>query len=202
MTSFQTAREAKEFLIAAIVEEAQRENVVLSEAERKMLYYSESGWTLPDMEAVSAEFDSCYEQDDYEAKIAKLIRNAGNRLRKQSPADYDIWWKAIRRLDAEDHYLTVMIRQAGLRPRGDLLRLWGTGVALVTAFLVLLSLSFKFGIDLDKYLPSRGTVTVYMWASLCVAVILYQLFRFFLGAKRMEDWVSEALEKLVRLRAR
>jgi len=43
MNPFQSAREAKEFLISRIVEEAQRENIVLSESERKMLYFSETG---------------------------------------------------------------------------------------------------------------------------------------------------------------
>jgi hypothetical protein len=37
MNAFQSGREAKEFLISRIVAEAQRENVLLSEVERKML---------------------------------------------------------------------------------------------------------------------------------------------------------------------
>ena len=36
---FHSAREAKEFLISKIVEEAIREGTVLSEIERKMLYF-------------------------------------------------------------------------------------------------------------------------------------------------------------------
>jgi hypothetical protein len=46
---FHSAREAKEFLISRIVEEARRENIPLSEVERKMLYFSETDWTLPDI---------------------------------------------------------------------------------------------------------------------------------------------------------
>jgi hypothetical protein len=49
MKAFHSGREAKEFLISRIVEEAQRENIPLSEIERKMLYFTESGWTLPDI---------------------------------------------------------------------------------------------------------------------------------------------------------
>jgi len=49
MTRFTSAREAKEFLVAKIAEEAQREGVPLSEVERKMLCFSETGWTLPDI---------------------------------------------------------------------------------------------------------------------------------------------------------
>jgi hypothetical protein len=61
----ESAREAKEFLVAQIALEAQRENVILTDVERKMLYFSESGLTLPDMPAVSDEFDSQYDQGEY-----------------------------------------------------------------------------------------------------------------------------------------
>ena len=57
MNAFRSGREAKEYLVSRIVAEAQRENVSLSEVERKMLYFSESGWTLPDMTAVSEDFN-------------------------------------------------------------------------------------------------------------------------------------------------
>src|SRR5690349_23643303 len=69
MTAVGDAREAKEFLISKIVAEAQREKAPLSEIERKMLYFTESGWTLPDIMQVSEQFDREYDQDEYEKKI-------------------------------------------------------------------------------------------------------------------------------------
>jgi hypothetical protein len=201
MKAFHSGREAKEFLISRIVVEAQRENVLLSEVERKMLYFTESGWTLPDMTAVSEEFDRDYDQNKYEKKIARLIRNAAKHDRKESRDEYDAWWTAIRRLQTEDHYLVVMIRQAGLRPSGDLLRLWGTGVVIVLLFLALIVLSIKYGIEPGRYLPSRGTMSLYVWAALFIVTILYQLFRLLLGAKRVDDWVFGVVEKVVRFRA-
>jgi hypothetical protein len=66
MKAFHSGREAKEFLISRIVEEAQRENIPLSEIERKMLYFTESGWTLPDIMKVNDDFDREYDQDEYE----------------------------------------------------------------------------------------------------------------------------------------
>ena len=62
MKRFADAREAKEYLISGIVAEAQRENVPLSEVERKMLYFSETGWTLPDIMDVNDAFDREYDQ--------------------------------------------------------------------------------------------------------------------------------------------
>jgi hypothetical protein len=63
-----TIREAKDYLAARISEEAEREGFPLTEVERNMLYFTETGWTLPEMKAVSAEFDRDYDQDEYERK--------------------------------------------------------------------------------------------------------------------------------------
>ena len=89
MKAFHSGREAKEFLISQIVEEAQRQNIPLSEVERKMLYFTESGWTLHDIMKVNEDFDREYDQDEYERKIAKLVTK---RIRKDSRDDYDKWW--------------------------------------------------------------------------------------------------------------
>jgi hypothetical protein len=72
--TFASAREAKEFLVEKIVDEAEREGVPLSEVERKMLYFSETGWTLPDIWEVNAAFDRDYDAAAYEDKIAGLIQ--------------------------------------------------------------------------------------------------------------------------------
>jgi hypothetical protein len=116
MTAFQSARDAKEFLIARIVEEAKRENIPLSEVERKMLYFSETHWTLPDIASVSEKFDREYNQDEYEEKITRLIKEAAIHDHQQSAEQYDLWWDAIRLLKKEDHYILVMIDSASLRP--------------------------------------------------------------------------------------
>lgn len=54
MASFRTAKEAKDYIAERIAAEAARESVPLSEVERKMLYWSETDWTLPDMKQVGA----------------------------------------------------------------------------------------------------------------------------------------------------
>jgi len=88
---FHSAREAKEFLISKIVEEAIREGTVLSEIERKMLYFSETDWTLPDISAVSDEFDRGYDQGEFESKIAGLVRHAYNNILQDYGDEYDKW---------------------------------------------------------------------------------------------------------------
>src|SRR6266436_35502 len=90
MTNFQSARNAKEFLIARVVEEAKGENIPLSEVEHKMLYFSETHWTIPDIASVSERFDREYNQDEYEEKIIRLIKEAAIHDHQQSAQQYDL----------------------------------------------------------------------------------------------------------------
>ena len=99
MNQFSQSRDAKEFLIARIVREAQIEGVPLSEIERKMLYFSETHWTLPDIWNVNDAFGREYNSDEYESKIARLIRNARARARKENPQDFEAWSDAILMLN-------------------------------------------------------------------------------------------------------
>jgi len=199
MKAFHSGREAKEFLISRIVAEAQRENIPLSEVERKMLYFTESGWTLPDMTAVYEDFDRDYSQHKYEKKIAKLIRKAAKHDYKESREEYDAWWSAIRFLQREDHYISVMIKIAGLRPAGDQLRLFGTALAFVICFMLVLFLSIKYQIDPSKYLGTKYDRAFFLWVTgVCVAVV-YVLLRFVLGGKRTDDLTSKALEAFARV---
>jgi hypothetical protein len=195
MKAFHSGREAKEFIISQIVEEAQRESSPLSEVERKMLYFTESGWTLPDILKVNEDFDRQYDQDEYEHKIAKLITKVDRHIRKGSRDDYDRWWAAIRFLQREDHYITVMIRLAGLRPRGDQLRLFATGLGIVTLFLIWIFLSIKYNIPM----PSRGDLGVLVWVILAFLFVGYTVVRFILGGSRTDALTSKALEKVVRI---
>jgi hypothetical protein len=107
--TFAAARDAKEFLVSRIITEAQREGVPLSETERKMLYFSETAWTLPDIAEVSDAFDRDYDQARYEEKIGSLIRNLRADSRKNNRSDYEAWTEAVRRIQREDHYLLALI---------------------------------------------------------------------------------------------
>jgi hypothetical protein len=132
-------REAKEFLVSEIVAEADREGVPLSEIERKMLYFSETGWTLPDIMQVNEEFDSKYNQKTYETKIERLVRHAAKRLRNENPARLQSWAAAIRLLKKQDHYILVMFDAAGLKGRSNV-DSWRVGVLVVIVIGFLLAL--------------------------------------------------------------
>ena len=137
MRSFATTREAKEFLVENIVAQAQHDGVSLSDVERKMLYFSETAWTLPDMAEVNEEFDRHYDQAEFERKITNVIRHIQHQQASNKDDDRG-WMSAVNDLRNEDHYLLVMIRAAGsARPRGDFIKLVLTALAIVGAFLVL-----------------------------------------------------------------
>jgi hypothetical protein len=140
MSLFQTVREAKEYLIDRILSQADRDATPLSNVERKMLYFSESGWTLSDMMAISQEFDQVYNQDEYERKIGKIIRRIHDQ--PDTNQDEDHWDKAVQRLREEDHYLLVLIdgtvSNSAKRTRWVTARLILAGVVVVAAFFPIL----------------------------------------------------------------
>jgi hypothetical protein len=103
---------AKQFLISRVIEEAGAEQVSLSEVEKKMLHFTEVHPSLPDIYDVNAEFERDYDSDEYEAKIAKLLKNARDRDRQSSPSRAQDWEDALDALKHEDHYLLVMVGQA------------------------------------------------------------------------------------------
>jgi hypothetical protein len=105
---FTTERDAKEFLVGQIVAEAERDGVPLSEIERKMLYFTEAGWTLPDMLEVNAAFEREYDNDEYEEKIAGLVRSIYARD-DRSEQEIEAWNDAEVRLSGEDHFLNLLI---------------------------------------------------------------------------------------------
>ena len=59
-----TTREAKEFLIAQIVDEAEREGKSLTDIERRMLYFTETAWMPEDTWQASEAFDRDYDPEE------------------------------------------------------------------------------------------------------------------------------------------
>lgn len=83
--NFVDSMQAKEFLVARIAEEAQREHITLSELERRMLFFPEISPTLPDMMEIAEKFEAEYNDAEYEEKIRGLSKKAFERDRKEWP---------------------------------------------------------------------------------------------------------------------
>ena len=155
MSRFGTVRDAKEYLIRQIVEQADRDGVPLSDIEREMLYFSETGWTLPNMMGISNEFDEKYDQDEYESKIGQIIR----RLQGQSGRSHDEWNEALQRLREEDHYLLVLIDGASRDPekasRWEVLK-----YLLIGGVVALVLLRIAFFVDSHVDNPSMSKLII------------------------------------------
>jgi hypothetical protein len=109
---FFDAKSAKTYLVGQIVAQAKRDNIPLSETEEKMLYFSETDWTLPDIQEVSEAFERESNSVEFENKTAELVRRYLAFAREQSPSDLSLWNEAVEVLRKGDHYLLVMVDMA------------------------------------------------------------------------------------------
>lgn len=167
-SQFRSIRAAKEYLIGRILVQAGRDGVSLTEVEQKMLYFSETGGSLPGIAKTNEEFERDYDQDEYEEKIAGIIRSL---LASATPEEEETWDDAVLKLCEGDHYLLVLIDAAGpvgrarnlrgtlrtwlpsanrsaQRPRGDLLRLVIVAIFCGAALMALIALLGYFGLRL------------------------------------------------------
>ncbi len=140
---FRTIREAKDYLASRISEEAQRDGTPLTEVERKMLYFIETGWTLPDRKAVSAEFDRDYDQNEYEKKIGDLVGRIQGRLEVQGQQEKKTWDLALEKLSLGDHYLLVLVDEVNPKRKGSRHNLKMLIIALVLFAYVALDTYFR-----------------------------------------------------------
>lgn len=140
---FKAVRDAKDFLAGKIAEEAEREGTPLTEVERKMLYFSETGWTLPDMKEVSAEFDRGYDQVEYEQKIGGLAATLQAHLEIEGEQARQAWDQAIEKLSQGDHYMLVLVNAANTPQKGAKHNLKMVSIALVLLALAALSAWLK-----------------------------------------------------------
>jgi len=164
---FKTMRAAKEYLATRIVEEAKNTGTPLSDIERKMLYFTESGWTLPDIYEANAEFDRDYDEIEYEKKIGELVGNIQARDAAQSQQEQAAWDDAVEKLSQGDHYLLILIDAAPSSVVGASSRRTGLKLFLPTSSrtepmgsadlvrLILMAFLVPFGIFLLLFLRDR-----------------------------------------------
>jgi len=144
-----TNKQAKDFLAQQAAEQAARENVPLSEIERKMMYFTESDpASCPNPLEINNEFEAEYETTEYESKMSKLLHHAYKRLKEENPEGNRNWDEAIRTLRKGDHYLLVLWDQpTGERPPYDSLKLFGTALLVIAVLLAFFWVADKYHID-------------------------------------------------------
>jgi hypothetical protein len=191
MSATITERDAKEFLVSQIAGEAERQGQPLSDLERKMLYFSESGWTIPDALEVSDAFDREYDSDEYEKKIASLVQTARKRATGETAAR---WTSAIDKLAEGDHYISIML--GDVRPREQARFLIWFGV-IATGFGLVALLSFY--LSLKSYLghaPTREEIGFYAWATAAAVGSAYGLAHYAVGGDRIGRFIHKAIAQV------
>ena len=114
-------KNSKQFIIDRILDQARLEGVSLTDIESRMLRFSEATSASKDLEAAEI-FERDYNDEEYEKKIADLVRNA--YARDKEAGNQQAWNDALANVAGRDLYLNVMIDRAGiagssLGPFGD-----------------------------------------------------------------------------------
>jgi hypothetical protein len=164
-------KQAKDFLVQEATEQAARENVPLSEIEKKMMYFTESDAASCDNPAeLNDEFETQQDTAEYEAKVSRLLHHAYTRLKAEDPERKRNWDQAIRALRKGDHYILVLwdLKLPSEHSVRDSLNLLGTALLVVAGLVVAAFLSAKYDLNLDrfrKYLPApspRLAIVMYL----------------------------------------
>jgi hypothetical protein len=199
MNRFPTERDAKEFLVSEIVREAESQGRPLTEIERQMLYFSETGWSPDGTAEAAAEFDRLKDSAKYERKIAALIRGA----RKRAPKDDALAWSdAIKRLSVGDHYLLVMVDQAGDAGSSAAANRmqWRMLIVILPAFLLFFIEAFV----LSRYLGTltKGDVGFCAWVTAVAGAGAYGLIRVMVGGRDADAWMGRVVDSIMGVRRR
>jgi hypothetical protein len=144
--------EAKDFLAQQTAEQAALENVPLSDLEKRMMYFTETGECPEDPVALNDAFEAAYDTGEYEAKVSKLLHHAYQRVTKENPETAHRWKEAMKQLSRGDHYLLILYgvnypkERPQERPPYDSLKLLGAGILVASAM-------FVFALVWDRIAP-------------------------------------------------
>jgi hypothetical protein len=115
----------------------------LSDLEKRMMYFTESGYVPEDPIKLNEEFESECDSDEYEAKISRLLHRAYQRLRRENDVARKNWDLAIKCLRGGDHYLLVLWGQRpGIHPP-ELIG-WAIGILALAALVGLRWIASRF----------------------------------------------------------
>jgi len=138
-------RQAKDFLVQQTAEQAALDNVLLSDLEKRMMYFTETGECPEDPISLNEAFEAEYDTSTYEKKISLLMAKAYRRIKRESPEKLRLWNDSFRVLSKGDHYILLFWRQ---NPFGRSPRMWSTYILIAfagagTSFLLFFFFGFR-----------------------------------------------------------
>jgi len=139
-----TTKEAKDFLVQQVAEQAALEKVSVSDLEKRMMFFTETdSASCENPIDLNTEFEEQYDTKEYELKISGLLHSAHKRVKREDAANLRSWEEAVRTLRKGDHYILVLLDVNSELAR-PVLRIWVTlawGVGLSIAIVILLMLA-------------------------------------------------------------
>jgi hypothetical protein len=177
-------REAKDFLVQQTVEQAQLEQVPLSDLERRMMYFTETGECPEDPIALNEAFEAEYDTAQYEEKVSGLMVRAYHRIKQKEPGKLWLWRDAVRLLAKGDHYILVFCPRDRSKKSP---RMWGTyllafaiiaGIYAVSWFFLGSRGAVRRGEQppVNKYLPVPGPLVQHLLQALLLLVLILGIF--------------------------
>ncbi len=107
-----TQPEAKQFFVTKAIERAHLEGIPLSNAEQRMLWWSEPDPEFTADPALAEQLASEISDEQYEDKIAGLLKRSFAADVAADPGARTIWQRARSVLNEGDHYILVMVDRA------------------------------------------------------------------------------------------
>ena len=205
--------EAKDVLVNEIARQASLEGNPLSNLERRMLYFTESGDCPEDVFELNEAFEAEYDTSEYEKRISGLAKSACQRLKKENSAGAQVWDQAVKKLNEGDHYILVMVPQQGPRidapsvisnlPRsfwktiGLLLALMLVGIAIIATLN-----HYDFHIfersTSQKGIPLSGTYAqVPAWVQRTLFAVLVVGYTYAVASSSINRFVATSSRKVV-----
>jgi hypothetical protein len=178
------ALEAKNFLVEQTAEQAALENVPLSDLEKRMMYFTETGECPEDPITLNDAFEAEYDTLVYEKKISRLMARAYSRIKRDNPKKLRLWNDAFGVLGKGDHYLLLFWRQNALRRSPQM---WRTYVLVTLAGVSFYLLAFVFfgnrgrmrrgePAPIDKYIPPLSPLVQHTLQFLFLLAFLLAVF--------------------------
>jgi hypothetical protein len=168
---------AKKFIIASVLDQARRDGISLTDIEIQMLGFAEGDASAKELEAAQI-FERDYDDEKYEIKIAKLLRDAHDREK----ANEDLaaaWDYAVANLEDEDLYLKVILDLAGIGGSAPFAELVDRRLILAIApAVILLAAGIVVGFTpIGARLIPNDTLRLALFLLLAVLPILLSKFR-------------------------
>jgi hypothetical protein len=106
--TFHEQSDAKRFLVSKVLEQAERDGVELNAAERQILTWTGADFDRADS-GVAPRPELGISEDEFEAKVAGLLRRALDRDLAADAGAESLYHEADAKLAEGDHYISIML---------------------------------------------------------------------------------------------